>query len=315
MPRPATTNLSSEIGLRRYLDAIKHLPMLTQEQEQSLAKCWREHNDLEAAHRLVVSHLRLVAKVAMRYRGYRLPMSEIISEGSIGLVKAVNRFEPERGFRLATYAVWWIKAAIQEYVLRSWSLVKMGTTPNQRKLFFNLRQLKARLAALEDYDLHADQVEFIANKLGVTEQEVVYMNSRMSGDTSLNAPLRGRAEGEWQDLLVEGEDNQEHKLVQIEEASNRHRALVDSLGVLNEREQRVLEARRLADNPRSLADLSSEFGVSRERVRQIEVRAFEKLQNAVKVVYAKRDAMRRRTHDLGVASIPHPDPGASWGSP
>ncbi|MFB9980444.1 RNA polymerase sigma factor RpoH [Mesorhizobium kowhaii] len=316
MARATTTNPSSERGLRRYLDKIKHLPMLTPGQEQALAKRWREHNDPEAAHQLVVSHLRLVAKVAMRYRGYGLPMSEVISEGSIGLIKAVNRFEPERGFRLATYAVWWIKAAIREYVLRSWSLVKMGTTPNQKKLFFNLRRLKARLSALDDHDLHADQVELIASNLGVTEQEVIYMNGRMGGDTSLNAPLRGRAEGEWQDLLVEGEDNQEHKLVQIEEASNRHRALIDSLGVLNARERRILEARRLADDPRSLGDLSSEFGVSRERVRQIEMRAFEKLQNAVKVVYAKRDAMPvAERMNVGVASIAHPDPGASWGSP
>lgn len=288
MQRSATTILTGEGGLSRYLEKIKHLPMLTPEQEQALAKRWREHNDPEAAHQLVVSHLRLVAKVAMRYRGYGLPISEVISEGSIGLIKAVDRFEPERGLRLATYAMWWIKASIREYVLRSWSLVKMGTTPNQKKLFFNLRRLKARISALDDGDLHPDQVELIATSLGVTEQEVVYMNSRMGGDASLNSPLRGQAEGEWQDLLVEGDDNQEYKLVQVEEASSRHRALIDSLGVLNARERRILEARRLADDPRSLADLSSEFGISRERVRQIEMRAFEKLQNAVKVVYAKR---------------------------
>ncbi|MER9235022.1 RNA polymerase sigma factor RpoH [Mesorhizobium sp. M0622] len=288
MQRAATTILTGEGGLSRYLEKIKHLPMLTPEQEQALAKRWREHNDPEAAHQLVVSHLRLVAKVAMRYRGYGLPISEVISEGSIGLIKAVDRFEPERGLRLATYAMWWIKASIREYVLRSWSLVKMGTTPNQKKLFFNLRRLKARISALNDGDLHPDQVELIASSLGVTEQEVVYMNSRMGGDASLNSPLRGQAEGEWQDLLIEGEDNQEYKLVQVEEDSSRHRALIDSLGVLNARERRILEARRLADNPRSLADLSSEFGISRERVRQIEMRAFEKLQNAVKVVYAKR---------------------------
>jgi RNA polymerase sigma-32 factor len=288
MQRAATTILTGEGGLSRYLEKIKHLPMLTPEQEQALAKRWREHHDPEAAHQLVVSHLRLVAKVAMRYRGYGLPISEVISEGSIGLIKAVDRFEPERGLRLATYAMWWIKASIREYVLRSWSLVKMGTTPNQKKLFFNLRRLKARISALNDGDLHPDQVELIATSLGVTEQEVVYMNSRMGGDASLNSPLRGQAEGEWQDLLVEGEDNQEYKLVQVEEDSSRHRALVDSLGVLNARERRILEARRLADDPRSLADLSSEFGISRERVRQIEMRAFEKLQNAVKVVYAKR---------------------------
>jgi RNA polymerase sigma-32 factor len=292
MARAATASLSSEGGLSRYLERIKHLPMLTPEQEQALAKRWREHNDPEAAHQLVVSHLRLVAKVAMRYRGYGLPMSEVISEGSIGLIKAVDRFEPERGLRLATYAMWWIKASIREYVLRSWSLVKMGTTPNQKKLFFNLRRLKARISAIDDGDLHPDQVELIASNLGVTEQEVVYMNRRMGGDTSLNAPMRGQSEGEWQDLLVEDEDNQEHRLVQFQEASSRHRALIDSLGVLNGRERRILEARRLADDPRSLGDLSSEFGVSRERVRQIEMRAFEKLQNAVKVVYAKRDEPR-----------------------
>jgi RNA polymerase sigma-32 factor len=288
MQRAATTILTGEGGLGRYLEKIKHLPMLTPEQEQALAKRWREHNDPEAAHQLVVSHLRLVAKVAMRYRGYGLPISEVISEGSIGLIKAVDRFEPERGLRLATYAMWWIKASIREYVLRSWSLVKMGTTPNQKKLFFNLRRLKARISALNDGDLHPDQVELIATSLGVTEQEVVYMNSRMGGDASLNSPLRGQAEGEWQDLLVEGEDNQEYKLVQVEEDSSRHKALIDSLDVLNARERRILEARRLADDPRSLADLSSEFGISRERVRQIEMRAFEKLQNAVKVVYANR---------------------------
>jgi len=289
MARAATAGLTSEGGLNRYLDRIKHIPMLTLEQEQALARRCREHNDPEAAHQLVVSHLRLVAKIAMRYRGYGLPMSEVISEGSIGLIKAVHRFEPERGLRLATYAIWWIKASIREYVLRSWSLVKMGTTPSQKKLFFNLRRLKAHISVLDDGDLHPDQVELIASSLGVAEQEVVYMNRRMGGDTSLNAPLRGQAEGEWQDLLVEEDDNQEHRIVQVEEASSRHRALIDSLGVLNARERRILEARRLADDPRSLGDLSSEFGVSRERVRQIEMRAFEKLQNAVKVVYAKRD--------------------------
>jgi RNA polymerase sigma-32 factor len=203
------------------------------------------------------------------------------------LIEAVNRFEPERGLRLATYAIWWIKACIREYVLRSWSLVKMGTTPSQRKLFFNLRRLKARISALDDGDLRPDQVKLIAGSLGVAEKEVVYMNRRMGGDTSLNTPLRGQTEGEWQDLLVEDEDNQEHKIVQVQETSSRHRALIDSLGVLDARERRILEARRLAEDPRSLGDLSSEFGVSRERVRQIEMRAFEKLQNAVKLVCAK----------------------------
>jgi RNA polymerase sigma-32 factor len=289
MASAALPMLSSEGGLARYLDEIKRFPMLEPQEEFMLAKRWREHGDREAAHRLVTSHLRLVAKIAMGYRGYGLPMSEVVSEGNVGLMQAVKRFEPERGFRLATYAMWWIKASIQEYILRSWSLVKMGTTANQKKLFFNLRRAKSRISALDDGDLRPDQVKHIATKLGVTEQDVVEMNRRLGGDASLNAPLREQGEGEWQDWLVDEDTSQEHKLVETEEASNRHEALVDALSVLNPRERRIFEARRLADDPMTLEDLSTEFGVSRERVRQIEVRAFEKVQNAVKSAYAKRE--------------------------
>jgi RNA polymerase sigma-32 factor len=292
MASAALPILSSEGGLARYLDEIKKFPMLQPQQEYMLAKRWREHGDREAAHQLVTSHLRLVAKIAMGYRGYGLPMSEVVSEGNVGLMQAVKRFEPERGFRLATYAMWWIKASIQEYILRSWSLVKMGTTANQKKLFFNLRRAKSRISALDEGDLRPDQVKQIAVKLGVTEQDVVDMNRRLGGDASLNAPLREQGEGEWQDWLVDDEDNQEHKLVEAEEASNRHDALIDALSVLNPRERRIFEARRLAEDPITLEDLSAEFGVSRERVRQIEVRAFEKVQNAVKAAYAKREQAR-----------------------
>jgi RNA polymerase sigma-32 factor len=292
MASAALPILSSEGGLARYLDEIKKFPMLEPQQEYMLAKRWREHGDREAAHQLVTSHLRLVAKIAMGYRGYGLPMSEVVSEGNVGLMQAVKRFEPERGFRLATYAMWWIKASIQEYILRSWSLVKMGTTANQKKLFFNLRRAKSRISALDEGDLRPDQVKQIAVKLGVTEQDVVDMNRRLGGDASLNAPLREQGEGEWQDWLVDDEDNQEHKLVEAEEASNRHDALIDALSVLNARERRIFEARRLAEDPITLEDLSAEFGVSRERVRQIEVRAFEKVQNAVKAAYAKRELAR-----------------------
>jgi RNA polymerase sigma-32 factor len=292
MASAALPMLSSEGGLARYLDEIKRFPMLEPQEEFMLAKRWRERGDREAAHRLVTSHLRLVAKIAMGYRGYGLPMSEVVSEGNVGLMQAVKRFEPERGFRLATYAMWWIKASIQEYILRSWSLVKLGTTANQKKLFFNLRRAKSRISALDDGDLRPDQVKQIATKLGVTEQDVVDMNRRLGGDASLNAPLREQGEGEWQDWLVDEETDQEHKLVETQEASNRHGALVDALSVLNPRERRIFEARRLADEPMTLEDLSAEFGVSRERVRQIEVRAFEKVQNAVKSAYAKREIAR-----------------------
>ncbi|WP_371347263.1 RNA polymerase sigma factor RpoH [Ancylobacter sp. IITR112] len=283
MARSAMSLPSAEGGLSRYLAEIRRFPMLEPQEEYMLAKRWREHEDPDAAHRLVTSHLRLVAKIAMGYRGYGLPISEVISEGNVGLMQAVKRFEPDKGFRLATYAMWWIKASIQEYILRSWSLVKMGTTAAQKKLFFNLRKAKSQISALEDGDLRPDQVQQIATKLGVTEQEVVEMNRRLGGDASLNSPLRGDVEGggEWQDWLADDHDSQESVLVEHEEMDNRRNALSGALSVLNERERRIFEARRLSDDPITLEDLAAEFGVSRERVRQIEVRAFEKVQKAV----------------------------------
>jgi len=283
MARSAMTLPSAEGGLSRYLNEIRRFPMLEPQEEYMLAKRWREHEDSDAAHRLVTSHLRLVAKIAMGYRGYGLPISEVISEGNVGLMQAVKRFEPDKGFRLATYAMWWIKASIQEYILRSWSLVKMGTTAAQKKLFFNLRKAKSQISALEEGDLRPDQVQQIATKLGVTEQDVIDMNRRLSGDASLNAPLRGDAEGggEWQDWLADDSDSQESILVESQEMGNRRNALSGALSVLNERERRIFEARRLSDDPMTLEDLATEFGVSRERVRQIEVRAFEKVQKAV----------------------------------
>ena len=276
--------LANEGGLSRYLDEIRRFPMLEPHEEYMLAKRWREHGDREAAHKLVTSHLRLVAKIAMGYRGYGLPIGEVVSEGNVGLMQAVKRFEPEKGFRLATYAMWWIKAAIQEYILRSWSLVKMGTTANQKKLFFNLRKAKGRISAFEEGDLRPDHVKQIATQLGVTEQDVVDMNRRLGGDASLNAPLRDEGEGggEWQDWLVDQGQSQEQVLVEEEEGQNRLTALRSALSVLNPRERRIFEARRLSDDPITLEELSTEFGVSRERVRQIEVRAFEKVQEAVK---------------------------------
>jgi RNA polymerase sigma-32 factor len=275
--------ITAESGLTRYLEEIRRFPMLEPQEEYMLAKSWREHGDREAAHRLVTSHLRLVAKIAMGYRGYGLPISEVISEGNVGLMQAVKRFEPDKGFRLATYAMWWIKAAIQEYILRSWSLVKMGTTANQKKLFFNLRKAKSRISALEEGDLRPDQVKLIAKRLGVTEQDVVDMNRRLGGDVSLNSPIREEGDsGEWQDWLVDDSISQETRLAESEEADNRRKALGEALTVLNERERRIFEARRLADEPITLEELADEFGVSRERVRQIEVRAFEKVQKAVK---------------------------------
>ncbi|MFT0861450.1 RNA polymerase sigma factor RpoH [Ancylobacter sp. G4_0304] len=283
MARSALSIPSAEGGLSRYLSEIRRFPMLEPQEEYMLAKRWREHDDPEAAHKLVTSHLRLVAKIAMGYRGYGLPISEVISEGNVGLMQAVKRFEPDKGFRLATYAMWWIKASIQEYILRSWSLVKMGTTAAQKKLFFNLRKAKSQISALEEGDLRPDQVQQIATKLGVTEQEVVEMNRRLGGDSSLNSPIRGEAEagGEWQDWLADDHDDQETILVEHEEMDNRRNALSGALSVLNERERRIFEARRLADDPVTLEELAAEFGVSRERVRQIEVRAFEKVQKAV----------------------------------
>jgi RNA polymerase sigma-32 factor len=275
--------ISAESGLSRYLEEIRRFPMLEPQEEYMLAKSWREHGDRDAAHRLVTSHLRLVAKIAMGYRGYGLPISEVISEGNVGLMQAVKRFEPEKGFRLATYAMWWIKASIQEYILRSWSLVKMGTTANQKKLFFNLRKAKSKISALDEGDMRPDQVKLIAKRLGVPEQDVIDMNRRLGGDASLNAPIREDGDaGEWQDWLVDESASQESRLVAEEQADNRHKALRDAMAVLNDRERRIFEARRLADDPITLEELAEEFGVSRERVRQIEVRAFEKVQKAVK---------------------------------
>jgi RNA polymerase sigma-32 factor len=284
MARAATLPiLTAETGLSRYLEEIRRFPMLEPQEEYMLAKSWREHGDRDAAHKLVTSHLRLVAKIAMGYRGYGLPIAEVISEGNVGLMQAVKRFEPEKGFRLATYAMWWIKASIQEYILRSWSLVKMGTTANQKKLFFNLRKAKSKISALDEGDLRPDQVETIAKRLGVTEQDVIDMNRRLGGDVSLNAPIREDGDsGEWQDWLVDESTSQETVLAESEELDNRRKALGAALTVLNDRERRIFEARRLADDPITLEELADEFGVSRERVRQIEVRAFEKVQKAVK---------------------------------
>ena len=284
--------ISAEGGLSRYLAEIRRFPMLEPQEEYMLAKSWREHGDRDAAQRLVTSHLRLVAKIAMGYRGYGLPIGEVVSEGNVGLMQAVKRFEPDKGFRLATYAMWWIRAAIQEYILRSWSLVKMGTTANQKKLFFNLRKAKSQISALEEGDLRPEQVKTIATKLGFTEQDVVAMNRRMSGDASLNAPIRQEGEGgEWQDWLVDDSSSQESLLVESEESDNRLGALRQALGVLNERERRIFEARRLVDEPVTLEELSAEFAISRERVRQIEVRAFEKVQKAVVAGLAKVEAL------------------------
>jgi RNA polymerase sigma-32 factor len=291
MARAATLPvLNGESGLSHYLSEIRKFPMLEPQEEYMLAKRWREHDDRDAAHRLVTSHLRLVAKIAMGYRGYGLPISEVVSEGNVGLMQAVKRFEPEKGFRLATYAMWWIKASIQEYILRSWSLVKMGTTANQKKLFFNLRKAKSKISALEEGDLRPDQVKQIATSLGVTEQDVIDMNRRLGGDASLNAPIRDDGEpGEWQDWLVDTSPNQEAIMAESEEFDHRRSALTGAMGVLNPRERRIFEARRLAEEPMTLEDLAAEFGVSRERVRQIEVRAFEKVQAAVKTTIARQD--------------------------
>ena len=296
MASKALPTLSSENGLSRYLSEIRRFPMLEPDQEYMLAKRWREDEDRDAAHELVTSHLRLVAKIAMGYRGYGLPMSEVISEGNVGLMQAVRRFEPEKGFRLATYAMWWIRAAIQEYILRSWSLVKMGTTASQKKLFFNLRKVKGQISAIEEGDLRPDQVATIAERLGVSEDDVVNMNRRLGGDSSLNSPLRADSEmGEWQDWLVDETESQETQLVESEEYENRLELLTDAMDILNERERRIFEARRLSENPMTLEELSEEFGVSRERIRQIEVRAFEKVQKAVKKAASKQlaDAAKR----------------------
>jgi RNA polymerase sigma-32 factor len=282
-PTAALPIRTGEPGLTHYLEEIRRFSMLEPHEEYMLAKRWREHGDRGAAHKLVTSHLRLVAKVAMSYRGYGLPISEAISEGNVGLMQAVERFEPEKGFRLATYAVWWIKAAIQEYILRSWSLVKMGTTVNQKKVFFNLRKAQSKISILDDGDMRLDQVKIIARRIGVTETDVIYMNRRLGGDATLNAAIRENGNsGEWQDRLVDESPDQETTLAASEEFDNRRKTLSDALTVLNERERRIFETRRLAEEKITLAELAEEFGVSRERVRQIEVRAFEKVQNAVK---------------------------------
>lgn len=275
--------LGGEQGLNRYLAEIKKFPVLTAEQEYMLAKRFSEHQDPEAAKQLVTSHLRLVAKIAMGYRGYGLPVSELIAEGNIGLMQGVKKFEPDRGFRLATYAMWWIKASMQEFILRSWSLVKMGTTAAQKKLFFNLRRMKKNLDAYEDTDLHPDDVRKIATDLGVSEQEVVNMNRRMmmGGDASLNISFNDEGEGQWQDLLEDSGPLQDQIVEDAQEAGNRHALLVEAMDSLNDRERHILTQRRLIDDPRTLEELSQEYNVSRERVRQIEVRAFEKLQKAM----------------------------------
>ncbi len=275
--------LGSELGLNRYMTEIKKFPILTQEEEYMLAKRFEEHEDREAAQKLVTSHLRLVAKIAMGYRGYGLPVSELISEGNIGLMQGVKKFEADRGFRLATYAMWWIRASIQEYILRSWSLVKMGTTAAQKKLFFNLRKMKSRLNAFEDGDLKPEDVETIATDLGVTEDEVISMNRRMAmgGDTSLNVPMREDGDGQWQDWLVDDEPLHDQTIANEQEADVRRGMLMEAMGELNEREQHILTERKLTDDPQTLEELSQVYGVSRERIRQIEVRAFEKLQKAM----------------------------------
>nr|AAG24943.1 RpoH [Sinorhizobium meliloti] len=289
------TIAAGEGGLNRYLDEIRKFPMLEPQEEYMLAKRYQEHDDRKAAHKLVTSHLRLVAKIAMGYRGYGLPIGEVISEGNVGLMQAVKKFEPDRGFRLATYAMWWIKAAIQEYILRSWSLVKMGTTANQKRLFFNLRRLKGRIQALDEGDLKPEQVKEIATTLKVSEEEVVSMNRRLSGDASLNAPIKASEgdSGQWQDWLVDDHDNQEQILIEQDELESRRALLANAMKVLNDRERRIFEARRLTEEPITLEDLSTEFDISRERVRQIEVRAFEKVQEAVRKAALERASSLR----------------------
>ncbi|WP_430431396.1 RNA polymerase sigma factor RpoH [Oceanicaulis sp.] len=285
--------MSPEAGLSRYLAEIRKFPMLEKDQEFMLAKRWQEHEDSDAAHQLVTSHLRLVAKIAMGYRGYGLPIAEVISEGNVGLMQAVKKFDPDKGFRLATYAMWWIRASIQEYILRSWSLVKMGTTAAQKKLFFNLRRMKSQMRALEEGDLHPDQVEHIATKLGVTDDDVISMNRRLSGpDASLNAPMRADGEAEWQDWLADDDaDDAEEELAESDEFSTRMTLLQEAMGALNEREQNIIQERRLTEDPKTLEDLAQVYGVSRERIRQIEVRAFEKLQNEMKRLAEERGLM------------------------
>jgi len=297
----AVINVAPEGNLTRYLQEIRKFPMLSSEEELALSYRWRDHQDMDAAHKLVTSHLRLVAKIAMGYRGYGLPVGELISEGNVGMMQAVKRFDPDRGFRLATYAMWWIRAAIQEYILHSWSLVKMGTTAAQKKLFFNLRRLKGQMQAIDDGDLQPEQVAKIAHALAVPEQDVVSMNRRLSApDHSLNAPVRADSEGEWQDWLVDETDNQETAIAEREETTGRKTLLAGALKTLNERERHILIERRLKDNPTTLEDLSQQYGISRERVRQIEVRGFEKLQKAMHAQVAEQ----RRTAQPGVSHSP-----------
>ncbi|MBL4645027.1 MAG: RNA polymerase sigma factor RpoH [Rhizobiales bacterium] len=294
VPAGNVPTVSAEDGLTRYLADVRKFPMLEPNEEYMLAKRFLEHDDRGAAEKLVTSHLRLVAKIAMGYRGYGLPIGEVISEGSVGLMQAVKKFDPERGFRLATYAMWWIKASIQEYVLRSWSLVKMGTTANQKRLFFNLRKMKGQIQALDDGDLNSDQVGQIATRLGVSEAEVHSMNRRLSGDASLNAPLRADdGTGEWQDWLVDDSESQEVTVGDQQELDQRRGMLKTAMDVLNDRERRIFKARRLSEDTITLEDLSTEFGVSRERIRQIEVRAFEKVQKAVQL--AAREVQQDQT--------------------
>jgi RNA polymerase sigma-32 factor len=290
MANATTLSVTPEAGLSRYLAEIRKFPMLEKDEEFMLAKAWQEHEDSEAAHRLVTSHLRLVAKIAMGYRGYGLPIAEVISEGNVGLMQAVKKFDPDKGFRLATYAMWWIRASIQEYILRSWSLVKMGTTAAQKKLFFNLRRMKSQMQALEDGDLRPEQVEQIATKLGVTDDDVISMNRRLSGpDASLNAPLRAESEAEWQDWLTDDDaESAEDELARSDEFDSRMTLLQEAMAELNERERHIIEERRLTEEPKTLEDLAQVYGVSRERIRQIEVRAFDKLQTEMKRLAVER---------------------------
>ena len=293
-------------GLSRYMAEIRKFPMLQPDEEYMLAKRWTEHADTGAAHKLITSHLRLVARIAMGYRGYGLPIGEVISEGNVGLMQAVKRFEPDKGFKLSTYAMWWIRASIQEYILRSWSLVKIGTTAAQKKLFFNLRRVKGQIQALEEGDLTPEHVKTIATKLGVAEDEVINMNRRLSGDSSLNAPIKADSEtGEWQDWLVDDTPDQEERMAEQEELAHRRAFLGSALSSLNERERRIFEARRLSDPPATLEELSTEFNVSRERVRQLEVRAFEKVQEAVQAAALAAEAASKAKRPLALGRTAH----------
>jgi RNA polymerase sigma-32 factor len=296
MSSRALPALSGEGGLSRYLAEIRKFPLLAPEEEYMLAKRWKEHEDAEAARKLITSHLRLVAKIAMGYRGYGLPVSEVVAEGNVGLMQAVKRFDPERGFRLATYAMWWIRASIQEFILRSWSLVKIGTTSDQKKLFFNLRKAKNKINAIEEGDLTQEHVTTLADQLGVSETELVNMNRRLSApDSSLNAPLRGESESEWQDWLADDSIDQETRMADNQEVDERRALLNAALGELPEREREIIRARRLQDEPSTLEELSHKFGISRERVRQIEVRAFDRLQRSMKNALREK---RSATMDL-----------------